>query len=72
MLGCAHPTIEMPIKAGKPDKPHMSDRRIGKREKRRLSETSVGNLGINYHVSEHQTPASEEEVSAISVLRGRA
>lgn len=72
MLGCAHPTIEMPIKAGKPDKPHMSDRRRGKREKRRLSETSVGNLGINYHVSEHQTPASEEEVSAISVLRGRA
>lgn len=49
----------------------MSDRREGKREKRTLSESSVGNLGIGYDVKEHHTTARENEVSALLTLQDK-
>ena len=72
-MACAHPTNgsipnckpaaskKMPkFECGKP---HISDRREGKREKRRLAETSVGNLGVTYDVHELGKPALENKVS---------
>lgn len=76
MLACAHSTTEstpasgeeMPFHSFQYQKPDISDRREGKREKRRLQKDMVGTLGTEYDVNEHVKPAPQTEVSALPML----